>query len=73
MVRTAQATAPGFRLNQQVCFSGGIGIIKNYQSEAQTWAYVIEMELGPEPEIGRLGAETMILLNEAEIHSAVER
>jgi len=30
--------------------------------ESGTWTYVVEMELGPEPDMGRVGSETMILL-----------
>jgi len=35
--------------------------------ESGTWTYVVEMELGPEPDMGRVGSETMIY-SEADIH-----
>lgn len=59
---------PRFKTNQMVHFVGGIGIIKNYRPDSGTWTYAVEMEMGPEPEMGRVGFETTILLNEADIH-----
>jgi len=35
---------------------------------SQAWTYVVEMELGPEPDMGRVGSETMIPTPEADIH-----
>ncbi|HEY9860029.1 MAG TPA: hypothetical protein V6D16_11035 [Candidatus Obscuribacterales bacterium] len=63
---------PRFHSHQRVCFVGGCGTIKYCQPYAQTWIYAIEMELGPEPEMGRIGAETTILLNESEIQGLVD-
>ncbi|MBW4491454.1 MAG: hypothetical protein KME12_27220 [Trichocoleus desertorum ATA4-8-CV12] len=63
---------PRFHLHQGVCFLGGCGTIKCCQPYAQTWIYAIEMELGPEPEMGRIGAEATILLNESEIQGVMD-
>lgn len=61
-------TPPMFSKNQMVCFVGGVGTIRSCRPESGTWTYVVEMELGPEPDMGRVGSETMILLLEADIH-----
>jgi hypothetical protein len=58
---------PKFRANQMVYFLGGTGKIKNYQAEYKTWSYAVEMEMGPEPEMGRVGFETTIILHEDDI------
>ncbi|MEH2139812.1 hypothetical protein [Nostoc sp.] len=60
---------PKFRNAQWVSFVGGKGIIRNYTSESGTWTYLIEMALGLEPDFGRVGAETMILLTEADLRT----
>ncbi len=61
---------PRFTKNQTVCFSGGVGRIKSYRPNSnQSWLYAIEMEMGPEPDFGRVGFETTILLHEAEIQA----
>lgn len=57
---------PRFHREQKVNFVGGTGKIKNYQLEAKSWMYLVEMDLGPEPEMGRVGYETMIWLPEAD-------
>lgn len=74
IARQANTTAmqPRFHPHQGVCFVGGCGTIKYCQPYAQTWIYVIEMELGPEPEMGRIGAEATILLNESEIQGVTD-
>lgn len=59
---------PRFGKGQRVCFVGGVGTIRSCRSESGTWAYAVEMELGPEPDMGRVGSETTILLHEADIH-----
>lgn len=60
---------PRFNRNQLVQFSGGVGTVKSYQPNSNnTWIYAIEMEMGPEPDFGRVGFETTILLHETEIH-----
>lgn len=58
---------PRFNQNQLVCFIGGVGKILSYKPDSGTWAYAVEMEMGPEPSMGRVGAETRLLLLEADI------
>jgi hypothetical protein len=60
-------SGPRFRRKQSVCFSGGEGTVQSYKSEAGTWVYQIEMALGLEPDFGRVGYETTIVLTEAEL------
>lgn len=60
---------PSFRHTQQVSFVGGEGIVQSCKPEAGTWTYLIEMVLGPEPDFGRVGAETMVFLNEADLRA----
>lgn len=64
---TVVATKPRFQKEQQVSFLGGLGVIKGYLPEAGTWTYLIEMEMGLEPEMGRIGSETRVLLPETDI------
>jgi hypothetical protein len=61
---------PKFHHKQRVRFIGGEGVVQNYESEFGGWTYLVEMALGPEPDFGRIGAETMVLLNETELHAA---
>ncbi|MBD3884550.1 hypothetical protein IFO70_22680 [Phormidium tenue FACHB-886] len=61
---------PRFRLMQWVRFVGGEGIVQSYEPHAGTWAYLVKMPLGLEPVFGRVGAETMVLLNEADLRAA---
>jgi hypothetical protein len=58
---------PKFSQEQMVCFPGGTGTIRRCHLESGTWAYTVEMALGPEPDLGRVGSETTILLHEADI------
>ncbi|MFN6569159.1 hypothetical protein [Dendronalium sp. ChiSLP03b] len=58
---------PKFSQGQMVGFIGGAGIIKNYRPESSRWVYLIEMPMGPEPEMGQIGYETMIWLTEEDI------
>jgi hypothetical protein len=59
---------PKFNQEQQVLFFGGQGTVKNCHPDSSgTWTYIIEMELGPEPELGRLGSEASLILYEVEI------
>ncbi|AFZ30624.1 hypothetical protein Glo7428_2086 [Gloeocapsa sp. PCC 7428] len=58
---------PQFRKGENVKFVGGVGTIKSYQLEAGSWTYAVEMAMGPEPEMGRIGYETTVLLNEADL------
>ncbi len=67
MTTSVLVTEPKFSKNQPVCFVGGVGRILSCQLEYNTWAYIIEMEMGPEPSMGRIGAETSILLHENDI------
>jgi hypothetical protein len=63
--------APIFKKNQSVEFVGGIGKIKNYHSESNSWIYLVEMAMGLEPDFGRIGYETMILLPEPDMISFI--
>ena len=58
---------PRYAKNQLVFFLGGVGKIKNFRPDSNTWNYAIEMEMGPEPNFGRIGNETTILLHESDI------
>ncbi|MGV0027751.1 hypothetical protein [Phormidesmis priestleyi] len=58
---------PSFQQAQQVSFVGGEGVVRNFKLESGSWTYVIEMALGLEPPFGRIGAETMVLLTEADL------
>jgi hypothetical protein len=58
---------PQFHKDESVKFMGGVGTIKSYQLEAGSWTYFVEMDMGPEPEMGRIGYETTVLLNEADL------
>jgi hypothetical protein len=61
---------PRFGNNQRVSFIGGEGIVKKLQHEFGSWNYQVEMEMGIEPDFGRVGAETMVILREAELCAA---
>lgn len=61
--------SPKFCHAQHVRFLGGGGSIKSFKHESETWTYIIEMTLGPEPDFGRVGGETTILLNESDLHA----
>ena len=63
-------SAPIFQQTQRVRFIGGEGIVRDFKPESGDWSYDIEMASGPEPTFGRVGAETMIVLNEAELCAA---
>jgi len=60
-------SVPVFQQSQLVRFMGGEGIVQRFRFDSGTWIYDIEMELGPEPLFGRVGAETTIVLNEEEL------
>ena len=47
---------------------GGIGKIKSIQQQAICWTYHVEMSMGVEPDFGRVGAETTIVLEEQELY-----
>ncbi|NJL61729.1 MAG: hypothetical protein HC903_07745 [Methylacidiphilales bacterium] len=58
---------PKFRHHQMVHFIGGEGVIKSFQSEADTWIYKIEMVMNPDVDIPRIGYETTVFILESEI------
>ena len=58
---------PKFHRHQKVRFVGGTGKIKSIQQQAICWTYNIEMNMGVEPDFGRVGAETTIVLEEQDI------
>lgn len=62
--------SPMFRPMQRVRFVGGEGIVRSYKSNAGTWDYLVEMPLGLYPDFGRVGAETIVLLSEADLRAA---
>jgi hypothetical protein len=68
---TTNMTIPRFDKNQRVWFVGGVGTIRYCRVESGTWTYGVEMEMGPEPDMGRIGSETTILLHEADIHEVM--
>jgi hypothetical protein len=59
--------SPSFRPAQRVGFVGGEGIVRSCTSESGSWIYLVEMAMGSEPDFGRVGAETMLCLNEADL------
>lgn len=59
--------APKFKIDQKVEFIGGIGKIRDHHHEFGGWTYQVEMEMGAEPDFGRIGFETVIMLPEPEI------
>lgn len=61
---------PLFRRMQWVSFIGGEGIVRSYKPNAGTWTYLVEMPLGLDPDFGRVGAETMVLLHEVDLRAA---
>ncbi|HEY9908281.1 MAG TPA: hypothetical protein V6D18_11840 [Thermosynechococcaceae cyanobacterium] len=63
--------APKFRPTQRVSFVGGEGIVRSYRPNAGSWTYLVEMPLGLYPDFGRVGAETMVYLNEADLRTTM--
>lgn len=61
---------PSFSHSQHMSFIGGEGIVRAYKLEVGIWTYFVEMALGPKPDFGRIGAETMVILPEAELCAA---
>jgi hypothetical protein len=66
-----------YQRNRQVTFIGGEGIVRSSSFEGGTWKYLVEMPQGTKPTFsarrsanGRVGAETMVLLNERELCAA---
>lgn len=62
-------TVPRFGRDQTVRFVGGEGKVKGYRPNAGTWTYTVEMPLGPEPSMGRVGHETTIMLLESDLEA----
>ncbi|WP_109010725.1 hypothetical protein [Nostoc commune] len=60
-------TRPKFYKGQKIEFIGGFGTIIQYCPNSGYWSYLIEREMGSEPEIARIGYETAILLFETDI------
>lgn len=58
---------PRFRKGQTVKFVGGTGTVKSHHLDSSSWTYLVEMAMGPEPEMGRIGYETTLLLNESDL------
>ncbi len=58
-----------FYRTQHVIFAGGEGIIKSFKFDSGTWVYLVEMPLGIKSIFGRVGAETMVFLDQIEIHT----
>ncbi len=58
---------PKFCKGQKVEFIGGLGTIIQYFHNSEYWPYLVEMEMGSEPEMGRISCETTILLFETDI------
>ena len=49
-------------------FVGGEGVVRNFTYKNGTWKYLVEMPLAPAmPKFGRIGAETIVLLDEIEL------
>ena len=67
MMPATIGSIPKFCKNQSVWFVGGDGIIRRCMLESGFWTYLVEMPLGTEPGFGRVGAETMVLLDEADL------
>jgi len=66
-VTTTMIKVPSFGIAQQVSFVGGEGIVQSYKTEFGSWIYLVEMPLGSEPDCGRVGAETMVFIDEADL------
>lgn len=58
---------PRFHPEQWVQFIGGEGRIKDFYPDSGTWTYAVEMALNPELSRNRIGDETTILLQEADL------
>ena len=64
---------PQFYRHQTVLFLGRIGEIKSIQPQAIGWAEHVEMGMGAEPDFGRVGAETTIVVEEQELRPVEQR
>lgn len=70
MISLSTIALPKFNLNQIVRFIGGEGRVRSHHPDSGSWSYLIEMAMGPEPEVGRIGYETMVLLAENDLCEA---
>lgn len=61
--------ASQFCQGQKVRFVGGTGTVRNSKLESGCWTYLVEMDMGPEPEMGRIGYETTVWLFESDVDS----
>ena len=62
------STSPKFCPHQQVHFLGGNGTIRFFHPDGNNWLYGVEMPLGTEPDLGRIGHETVVLIPETELY-----
>ncbi|MDX2098606.1 MAG: hypothetical protein SFW36_12590 [Leptolyngbyaceae cyanobacterium bins.59] len=69
---TGLAVGPKYQPNQRVHFVGGEGTVRGFFPNSGTWTYAVEMEMGPKPAVGRIGAETTILLMEMDLRELTE-
>ncbi|MDX2231682.1 MAG: hypothetical protein NW220_18755 [Leptolyngbyaceae cyanobacterium bins.349] len=74
MVTTLRTAAgPQFSAGQMVHFIGGVGTVKSFRPDSGSWTYQVEMEMGPEPEMGRIGYETTVMLSEVDMFLGEQR
>lgn len=66
---TNYSKTPQFQREQRVCFIGGVGTVRNCHRESDCWSYLVEMDMGPVPEMGRIGYETTVRLFECDLTS----
>jgi hypothetical protein len=67
MIAVIDPARPKFGKGQKAKFIGGLGTIIQCHPNSGNWSYLVEMEMGSEPEMGRIGYETTILLFETDI------
>ncbi len=59
---------PKFEPGQMVHFIGGAGKVQSCHLTGSThWSYAVEMDMGETPPMGRVGGETVILLEEGDL------
>ncbi|MBD2509064.1 hypothetical protein H6G91_17510 [Nostoc muscorum FACHB-395] len=67
MITVIDIAKPKFYKGQKVEFIGGLGTIRECHPNSGNWSYLVEMEMGSQPKMGRIGYETTILLFETDI------
>jgi hypothetical protein len=67
IMNTIKLAIPKFFKGQEVKFIGGVGTILDCHPNSGSWSYIVEMQMGQEPEMGRIGCETTILLFETDM------